>query len=89
MKSKMMSLNQIRKAGIEALAQTLGPVDMVRFLQQFDTGRGDYTKERDKWLGRMSIDDIMKGVEEARKLKKENIPEGTREGLRAEQETAE
>jgi hypothetical protein len=83
MKSKMMSLNQIRKAGIEALAQTLGPVDMVRFLQQFDTGRGDYTKERDKWLSGMSIDDIMKGIEEERKLNKEIIPKGTREGAKS------
>jgi len=61
-----MSLNQIRKAGIEALSQTLGPVDMVRFLQQFDTGRGDYTKERDQWLGEMNIVDIVKGIEKER-----------------------
>jgi len=66
MASKMMSLNQIRKAGIEALSQTLGPVDMVRFLQQFDTGRGDYTKERDQWLGEMNIVDIVKGIEKER-----------------------
>jgi len=43
-----MSLDEIRKAGVEALAQTLGPVGMVRFLQQFDTGKGDYTKKREQ-----------------------------------------
>ena len=63
MKSKIMSLDEIRKAGIEALAQTLGPIGMVRFLQQFDTGKGDYTKEREQWLGEMTIDDILKGKE--------------------------
>ena len=69
MESRMMSLNQIRKAGIVALAQTLGPVDMVRFLQQFDMGSGDYTKERDQWLGEMNITDIVKGIEKERSKK--------------------
>lgn len=71
MKSKIMSFNEIRKAGIEALAQTLGPIGMVRFLQQFDTGKGDYTKEREQWLGEMTIDDILKGIE---KEQDENPP---------------
>ena len=62
MKSKIMSLDEIRKAGVEALAQTLGPVGMVRFLQQFDTGKGDYTKEREQWLGEMTIDEVLKGI---------------------------
>ena len=57
-----MSLDEIRKAGVEALAQTLGPVGMVRFLQQFDTGKGDYTKERGQWLGEMTIDEVLKGI---------------------------
>lgn len=35
MKNKVMSLNEIRKAGVEALAQILGPIiGMVCFLQQ-------------------------------------------------------
>lgn len=62
MKSKIMSLDEIRKAGVEALAQTLGPVGMVRFLQQFDTGKGDYTKKREQWLGEMTIDEVLKGI---------------------------
>ncbi len=66
MESEMMSLNQIRKTGIVALTQTLGPLNMVRFLQQFDTGSGDYTKERDQWLGEMSITDVVKGIEKER-----------------------
>jgi len=65
----MMSLNQIRKEGIEALSRTLGPVDMVRFLHQFDTGRDNYTKEKDRWLGGMSITDIVKGIEKERSKK--------------------
>jgi hypothetical protein len=41
-----MSPAVIRKVGLEAVAKKLGPLGMVRFLQQFETGRGDYTKER-------------------------------------------
>lgn len=37
---------QIRAAGFEALKNALGVVGAVRFLQQYDTGHGDYTKEK-------------------------------------------
>lgn len=39
-------MDQIRLAGLKALNWELGPVGMIRFLQQFETGSGDYTKER-------------------------------------------
>lgn len=42
------TLDDIRRAGVEALARELGPVGMIRFLQQFETGRGDYTAERQR-----------------------------------------
>ncbi len=43
-------LGAIRKKGIEALTEKLGPVGMVEFIRQFDSGYGDYTKERHEWL---------------------------------------
>lgn len=60
MSSKMdvKSINEIRKLGIDALAEALGPVDMVRFLQSFDLGSGDYTKQRAKWLNQ-SLEEIV------------------------------
>ena len=45
------TLEEIRERGIRALITYLGPVGMVRFLQQFETGRGDYTAEREQLLG--------------------------------------
>ncbi|WP_259094470.1 hypothetical protein [Candidatus Fervidibacter sacchari] len=39
---------------------------MVRFLQQFELGAGDYTRERHKWLKGKSVEKI---VAEIRKLK--------------------
>ena len=37
---------QIRTLGIEALKNALGVVGATRFMQQYDTGYGDYTKEK-------------------------------------------
>ena len=37
---------EIRSVGMQALKDALGPVGMVRFIQQYDLGYGDYTKER-------------------------------------------
>lgn len=57
-----MNPTAIRKAGLEALAKKLGPLGMVRFLQQFETGRGDYTKERDHWLKDAEIRGIISEI---------------------------
>ena len=37
---------EIRTVGMQALKDVLGPVGMVRFMQQFDLGHGDYTKDK-------------------------------------------
>jgi hypothetical protein len=39
---------------------------MVRFIQQFDTGKGDYTKERSELLGSLSLDAITAVIEDER-----------------------
>lgn len=60
------TLNEIRKIGFEALAKALGPVGMVRFIQSFDLGSGDYTKERSQWLVQ-SMDEIISEIKRKRK----------------------
>jgi hypothetical protein len=40
------SLIEIRKVGLQALKDALGPVGMVKFIQQYENGYGDYTKEK-------------------------------------------
>ncbi len=62
-----MTLNQIKKLGYEALAEKLGPVGMVRFLQQFEMGSGDYTREREKWLKDLTVKDLIKEIKSKRK----------------------
>jgi len=65
-----MTLEQIRFAGLEALARELGLVGMARFLQQFETGKGDYTKERHVWLDGFDVKNITTGIQQQRE--KEN-----------------
>lgn len=45
----MLNINnplEVRNAGIRALSEALGPLGMIRFLQQYEPGYGDYTKEK-------------------------------------------
>lgn len=67
MSSTAKDLGTIRRMGIKALTEKLGPVGMVEFIRQFDSGYGDYTKERHEWLDGMDIKSIVKQVETKRK----------------------
>ncbi|HUT34081.1 MAG TPA: hypothetical protein VNE39_11405 [Planctomycetota bacterium] len=60
--AETMTLDQIRRAGLEALDRELGPVGMVRFIKQFQGGRGDYTRDRFTWLGDEDADIIAKRI---------------------------
>jgi len=59
----------LRKLGLEALCKSLGPLGMVRFLQQYETGTGDYTKERDLLLKDTDIESIAVELKNRRKKK--------------------
>jgi hypothetical protein len=65
------TLEQIRRAGLAALRRELGVVGMVRFLQQFETGRGDYTAERRQFVG---IIDVRALAEEIRRERNRPAP---------------
>ncbi|MGC8855308.1 MAG: hypothetical protein ACP5QU_00755 [Anaerolineae bacterium] len=59
-----MTPQQIREAGIKALSRELGLVGMIRFLQQFELGTGDYSKDRHAWLDEYSVDDVVRMIGE-------------------------
>ena len=69
MSTQTLNPTILRKRGLEALAKALGPVGMVRFLQQFETGAGDYTKERLQWLKDRDVKSIVKDIKERRRTK--------------------
>jgi hypothetical protein len=55
-------IEQIRKDGIDVLIKKLGPDGMIRFIQQFDSGRGDYTRDRHVILDSYTIEDIVNEI---------------------------
>lgn len=48
---------EVRTVGMKALKDALGPVGTVKFIQQYETGYGDYTKEKQNEPD-MSLDEI-------------------------------
>ena len=60
-------LTQITQEAIQVLYQEIGVVDTVRFLNQFTTGYGDYTTERDALFANMTLDDILADIKTGRK----------------------
>ena len=70
MNAQMMTPQQIRVAGLAALSRELGLVGMIRFMQQFEMGQGDYSKDRHEWLDEYTVDDIAKMVREKKGIHK-------------------
>ena len=54
---KNMTMSNIRLRGHQALFAALGPAGFIRFMQQF-VSRGDYTKEREKWINKIDLSDL-------------------------------
>jgi hypothetical protein len=52
------TLDEVRREGLAALEERLGRADMIRFLQQFETGNGDYARDRHDWVDRITLEDI-------------------------------
>lgn len=55
-------LSEITKQAIELLSREIGIVDTVRFLNQFTTGYGDYTQEREVLFKDLTLDEILSAM---------------------------
>jgi len=55
-------LTQITQEAIQILYREIGVVNTVRFLNQFTTGYGDYTVERDTLFADVTLDDILTDI---------------------------
>ena len=49
---------EIVRLGYQALINSLGVVDSIRFIQYLSQGQGDYTKERHQWLDNTSLEEL-------------------------------
>jgi hypothetical protein len=52
------TMDEVRREGLEALQERLGRADMIRFLQQLESGSGDYAEDRHDWVDRRSLEEI-------------------------------
>ena len=59
-----MGLPELRRRGFAALVRELGVANAIRFLHLHGTGAGDYTKDREKWLGELTIEQVEKEIQE-------------------------
>ena len=72
-----MKANQIKRTyvdpitlqhqGLEALTQKLGVANTIRFLQFYDQGQGNYTKERGKLHSEIELSTIIQRIKERKK----------------------
>jgi len=65
MNQQALTQVEIRLAGIRVLGEHMGPVGLIRFLQQSETGHGDYTLERSRILGDPTVADLFLEVEKS------------------------
>jgi hypothetical protein len=56
-------LSEITHQAIGLLFKEMGVVNTVRFLNQFTTGYGDYTEEREDRLKDLTLDDILSAMQ--------------------------
>ena len=71
MNVKTMTLDHIRLEGLKALERHLGPDGMIRFIQQYEVGYGDYTTDRHQWLKETSVEELVEKIQRISKVGKQ------------------
>ena len=57
---------EIIRQGYQALVNSLGVVDAIRFIHNFIPVQGDYTKERHDWLDQSPLEHILTSMRQRR-----------------------
>ncbi|MFW0884381.1 hypothetical protein ACMCNP_04945 [Candidatus Acidulodesulfobacterium sp. H_13] len=53
---------EIQSAGYEYLREGLGATGLIRFMQQCEKGKGNYTQDRSLWQKDYFVDDLALGI---------------------------
>ena len=59
-------LGELNQQATTILAREIGIADTLRSLSQFSNGSGDYTKEREQWLGDLPLEQITSAIKAKR-----------------------
>ncbi|NUN63730.1 hypothetical protein HCU40_02975 [Pseudanabaena biceps] len=68
-----MKASEISRRGYQALIKELGYAGAARFLLRFESGSGDYTKDRHQGLEQLTMDDFRDFVHKKREKMIENL----------------
>ncbi len=54
---------EIQKTAFDVLRKQLGISNLIRFMQQYDKGYGNYTVDRDQWQKNYTVDSLFAEIE--------------------------
>ncbi len=63
-RADMLSNYEIRSEGWKALTERLGVAGAMRFLMEYDPGRGDYVEERRELFRDLTLDEAIQRARE-------------------------
>lgn len=67
MKIHAKPLTEITQFATHILCKEMGVTNTIRFINQFTTGYGDYTKEREQLFNDLSLEEIITEIKRTRK----------------------
>ncbi len=59
---EMKPLAEVTQKAIQVLCHEIGIVNTVRFVNQFSTGYGNYTEEREQLFADLTLDEIVEQI---------------------------
>jgi len=62
---KNQDYHEIQQSGLEAIRKGIGVVGLIRFMQQFDKGHGNYVEDRQLWQKDYTVDSLTKAIKDA------------------------
>jgi hypothetical protein len=63
---QLRPLSEVNHQAIRLLSEQIGVVDTLRFVNQFTTGHGNYTEERDALFDNLPLEQIVSAIEAKR-----------------------
>ena len=63
---QIQPIAEVHHRATKALIRELGVVDTIRFLNQFRTGQGNYTAEREQLLKHLTVKEIAEKIKSQR-----------------------
>jgi hypothetical protein len=66
MNTETLTPSEVRTRGFQVLNRELGTVGFLKFMHQFEKGRGDYSRDRHALVDSLTLDTIMDGIKRNR-----------------------